>query len=61
MKLFNRKEKIILRSEQQKDDFIEKLDRSNINYDIREEKKCVSDNNPIYIIRINADDMKKVV
>jgi hypothetical protein len=57
MKFFSKKEKIILRSEQQKDDFIEKLDRVHVDYDIRKEKDSTS----TYIIRIEAADMKKVV
>ncbi len=61
MKLFSKKEKIILRSEQHKDDFIEKLENAHIDYDIREDKVSVSNNHPTYIVRIEAADMKKVV
>lgn len=61
MKLFSKKEKIILRSEQQKDDFIEKLENAHIDYDIREDKSSVSNNQLTYIVRIEAADMKKLV
>ncbi len=61
MKLFSRKEKIILRSERQKDDFIEKLENAHIDYDIREAKDSFSDNNLTYIVKIEAADLKKVV
>lgn len=38
MSLFSKKEKILLTSEEQKDAFIDKMDRAHIKYDIREEK-----------------------
>ncbi|MCR5733497.1 MAG: hypothetical protein K6G22_02720 [Lachnospiraceae bacterium] len=61
MKLFSKKEKIVLRSEHQKDNFIEKLENAHIDYDIREDKDSVYSNHTTYIIRIEAADMKKVV
>lgn len=61
MKLFSKKEKIILRSEQQKDDFIEKLENAHIKYDIRESADSASNNHPTYIVRVEASDMKKVI
>ncbi len=60
MKLFTKKEKIVLRSEQQKDVLIEKLENAHIEYDIREDKESVFDNHTTYIIRIPAADYKKV-
>lgn len=61
MKLFSKKEKIILRSEQHKDDFIEMLENAHIDFDIHEDKDSVSNNHPTYIVRIETADMKKVV
>lgn len=61
MKLFSKKETIILRSEQQKEEFIEKLEGANIDYDIREDKDSASTGHITYIVRIDAADMKKIV
>ena len=61
MNLFTKKEKIVLRSEQQKDVFIERLENAHIEYDIREDRGSVFDNHMTYIIRIPAAEMKKVV
>ena len=36
MTLFTKKEKIFLNSEQQRDDFIEKLDKAHVDYNVRE-------------------------
>ncbi len=61
MSLFTKKEKIILRSEQQKDEFIERLDSANVKYDIREDKENSTPGHIAYMIRLDARDMKKVV
>jgi hypothetical protein len=61
MKLFSKKEKIILRSEEQKEIFINKLENAHIDYDIREDRDSVFSNHPTYIIRIEAADMAKVI
>lgn len=61
MSLFSKKEKIILRSEAQKDIFIEKLEKAHIKYDIREDEDSVFSNGYSYIIKIDASDMAKVV
>lgn len=61
MKLFSKKEKIILGSEQQKEAFIEKLENAHIDYVVREDDGNVSSGHTSYIIRINAADMKKIV
>ena len=61
MRLFAKKEKIILTSEQQREDFVEKLENAHVYYDIREDKDSVSNSNhPIYILRMYADDVSKV-
>lgn len=61
MKLFSKKEKIIVRSEQQKEDLIAKLESAHIDYDIREDKDSFSNGHSTYIVRINAADMSKIV
>lgn len=61
MKLFSRKEKVVLRSEQQKDDFIEKLEKAHIAYDIREDADSMASNHVTYIVRVDASELKKVV
>ena len=61
MNIFTKKEKIVLRSEQQKDDFIERLEKAHVDYDIHEDKENSFGNDIAYIVRIPAADMKKVV
>ncbi len=60
MNMFTKKKAIILNSEQQKDAFIEKLENAHIEYDIRENKDAYSDNHIEYIVRVPAEDFKKV-
>ena len=61
MSLFGKKETITLFSEGQKDDYIEKLDKAHIVYDIREKKVDYFDDRITYIIRAKAEDLKKVI
>ena len=61
MSLFGKKETITLYSEQQKDDYIEKLDQAHIIYDLREKKDGSFENRITYVIRVKADDLKKVI
>ncbi|MCR4990484.1 MAG: hypothetical protein K6A38_06460 [Lachnospiraceae bacterium] len=61
MTLFAKKEKIILNSEQQKDDFVEKLNSANISYDIKELNESVFSGKTTYIVKLSAKDLKKVV
>lgn len=61
MKLFNKKEKLILKSEQQKDDLIEKLESAHITYNLREKEDSIPSNRITYIVSVNAADMKKIV
>ena len=61
MRLFAKKEKIILTSEQQKEEFVEKLENAHVYYNIREDDDAVSNkNHRIYIVRMYADDVSKV-
>jgi hypothetical protein len=61
MTLFTRKEKIILNSEQQRDDLIEKLDKAHVEYDVREDKASMFGGKVAYIFRVKTADLKKVV
>ena len=61
MKLFRKKEKIILRSEQMKDEFIDKPENAQLDYDIRTDRDESFDGHPTYIIRVYATDLAKVV
>ena len=60
MSLFDRKQKIILKTEQQKDAYIDRLEKAHIEYDIHEERDTVYSRDVSYIIRVNAADLKKV-
>ena len=60
LNLFNRKSTIILNSAQQKDDYIEKLDQANIPYKISEKKDSFSGDKIVYVIKLNAKDLKNV-
>ncbi|MCR5356591.1 MAG: hypothetical protein K6E63_04225 [Lachnospiraceae bacterium] len=61
MTLFTKKEKVILYSELQRDEFIEKLDKANVNYNLEEDRRSTFGGKTAYIFKINAADMKKVV
>ncbi|MCR5591012.1 MAG: hypothetical protein K6F73_05710 [Lachnospiraceae bacterium] len=61
MSLFEKKETITLFSEQQKDDYIEKLDMAHVAYDLREKKVGSFDNQITYIIKVKSADLKKVI
>ncbi|MCR5502697.1 MAG: hypothetical protein K6F53_06795 [Lachnospiraceae bacterium] len=61
MMFFSKKETIELFSEQQKDDYIEKLDRANVSYVIKEKEDSSFGGNIHYLVKVNASDLKKVV
>ncbi|MBP5355168.1 MAG: hypothetical protein J6Y67_08575 [Lachnospiraceae bacterium] len=61
MKLFRKKEKIILRSEQQKEEFVEKCEKAHIDYDVRADRDDAPGEPSIYIVRVYAEDLQKVV
>ncbi len=61
MSLFSKKEKIIVYSEAQKDDYIEKLERANVDYDIREDRSSIFNDKTTYIFRVKAGEFKKVI
>ncbi len=60
MSLFSRKETIVLKSEQQKDDCIERLEKAHVEYDVFEDRDAIYSRDVSYIIRIKASDLKKV-
>ncbi len=55
-----KKTKIVLFSERQKDDMLERLERSKVDYEIREVTSLFTFGT-YYSISLNAADMKKVV
>ena len=60
MSLFSRKETIVLKSEQQKDAYIERLERAHVDYDVIEDRDTIYSRDMSYIIRVKASDLKKV-
>ncbi len=60
MSLFSPKKKIMLYSEKQKDDYIEKLDHANISYDIQEKTNSIN-GSIVYVLSMKASDYKKVI
>ena len=60
MSLFDRKQKVILKTEQQKDAYIDRLEKAHIEYDIHEERDTVYSRDVSYIIRVKAADLQKV-
>ena len=61
MSIFSKKEKIMLYTEQQKDEFIAKLEKANVDFDIQEDRDDIPSHRTAYIIKVRAKDMKKVV
>ena len=61
MKLFQKKEKITLWSEEEKLAFVEKLEKAHIKYSLREDRDVIAGEHAPIIIRINAEDLPKVV
>ena len=60
MSLFNKKETIVLKSEQQKDTYIERLENAHVDYDVFEDRETVYSRNATFIIRVKASDLMKV-
>ena len=60
MSLFTKKEMIILKTEQQKDAYIDRLEKAHVDYDIREEHDDIYSRDVTYIIRVRTEDLKKV-
>ena len=60
MHLFTRKETVVLKTEQQRDAFIEKLEKAHVDYDVSEDRVSVFSDKMYFYIRLKADDLKKV-
>ena len=60
MSMFTKKETIVLNNEHQKDEYIEKLNKANVEYDIAEDRETLYIRKVTYIIHVKASDMKKV-
>ena len=60
MSLFTKKETVVLKTEQQKDAFIEKLEKAHVDYDVSEDRVSVFSDKMNFYIRLKADDLKKV-
>jgi len=60
MSLFSRKKSIIMKSEQQKDAYIEKLENAHVDYDVFEDQDALFSREVTYIIRVRTADLKKV-
>ena len=60
MSLFNRKETIVLKSEQQKDAYIELLEKAHVDYDVFEDRDTIFSRDVSYIVRVKTSDLKKV-
>jgi hypothetical protein len=60
MSLFNKKETVVLKNEQQKDTYIERLEKAHVEYDIFEDRDTVYSRDVSYIIRVKVSDLKKV-
>ena len=61
MSLFRKagKEMIVLKTEQQRDAFIERLENAHVEYDVSEERDTIYSRDTSYIIRVRAEDLKK--
>lgn len=60
MSLFNKKETIVFKSEQQKDAYIERLEKAHAEYDVFEDRDTIYSKDVSYIIRVKVSDLKKV-
>ena len=56
----NNKEMIVLKTMQQRDTFIDRLEKAHVEYDVSETRDNVYSQDVTYIIRVNAEDLKKV-
>ena len=60
MNLFTKKETIVLKNEQQKDAYIERLENAHAEYEVFEDQDNLYTRGVFYIIRVKAADLKKV-
>ena len=60
MSLFQKMDKVVLRSEGQRDAFIEKLQKAHIEYRIQEVQDSVFSHKTRYIVHVSAADLMKL-
>ena len=60
MNLFTRKETIVMKTMQQRDAFIERLEKAHVEYDVKEDRDSIYSPETTFYIRVKADDLKKV-
>ena len=60
MKLFHKTTQVVLRSEEQRDEYIEKLQKAHVDYRVFEGQNTVHTRDKRFIVHINAEDLKKV-
>ncbi len=60
MSLFNRKETLVFKTEQQRDAYIERLDAAHVDYDVATIGENIYSRDKEYVIRVTASDLKKV-
>ena len=60
MNLFHKTTQVVLRSEEQRDEYIERLQKAHVEYRVFEDQENVYSKNKRFIFRINAADLKKV-
>ena len=60
MSLFTKKETVILKTEQQKDAYIEKLNAAHVDYEVYEDRETIYSRDVNYIVKFRTADLKKV-
>ena len=60
MQLFGKPETIILKTEKQRDAYIDRLDRAHVDYEVSEVRDDIYSRNITYVIHIRPADLKKV-
>ena len=60
MHLYNKKETIVLKTMQQRDAFIERLEKAHVAYDVKEDRDSIYSQDLTFYIRVKAEDLRKV-
>ena len=60
MSIFNKTKTIVLKTEQQRDAYIERLEKAHVEYDVDEDRDSIYTRDTTYYIRVKASDLKKV-
>ncbi len=56
----NGMEKIVLMTEKQKDNYIDRLEDANVDFEVSVERESIYSREIQYVIRVKAEDLKKV-